>query len=107
MSLMPEASHMITWILSDRTIPRSYRTMQGFGVHTFALINEAGQRTFAKFHWRPIAGTHSLVWDEAQKIAGADPDFHRRDVRYISIIECNIECTINLFHLTHFYIFGC
>jgi len=80
MSLMPEASHMIMWILSDRTIPRSYRTMQGFGVHTFALINEAGQRTFAKFHWRPIAGTHSFVWDEAQKIAGADPDFHRRDL---------------------------
>jgi catalase len=66
--------------MSDRAIPRSYRMMQGFGVHTFRLINDAGESTFVKFHWKPLAGTHSLVWDEAVKINGADPDFHRRDL---------------------------
>jgi catalase len=71
---------MLLWQMSDRTIPRSYRMMQGFGVHTFRLINEAGQSQFVKYHWNPKAGTHSLDWDEAVKINGADPDFHRRDL---------------------------
>jgi catalase len=79
-SLMPESAHMLMWHLSDRAIPRSYRTMQGFGVHTFRLVNAAGESVFCKFHWTPLAGTHSLVWDEAVKIAGADADFHRRDL---------------------------
>jgi len=79
-SLMPESTHMLLWQMSDRAIPRSYRMMQGFGVHTFRLINEQGESVFCKFHWKPLAGTHSLVWDEAAKIIGADPDFHRRDL---------------------------
>ena len=79
-SLMPEITHMLMWAMSDRAIPRSYRTMQGFGVHTFRLVNAAGESRFVKFHWTPAAGTHSLVWDEAVKISGADPDFHRRDL---------------------------
>ena len=79
-SLMPESTHMLMWLMSDRAIPRSYATMQGFGVHTFRLVNAAGQSSFVKFHWLPVAGTHSLVWDEAVKISGADPDFHRRDL---------------------------
>jgi catalase len=79
-SLMPESTHMLMWIMSDRAIPRSYRMMQGFGVHTFRLVNSQGESTFCKFHWKPLLGTHSLVWDEAVKIMGADPDFHRRDL---------------------------
>ena len=79
-SLTPESTHMMLWAMSDRAIPRSYRMMQGFGVHTFRLINESGESRFVKFHWRPLAGTHSLDWDEAVKIAGADADFHRRDL---------------------------
>ena len=79
-SLMPESTHMLMWLMSDRAIPRSYATMQGFGVHTFRLVNDAGESAFVKFHWIPKAGTHSLVWDEAVKISGADPDFHRRDL---------------------------
>ena len=79
-SLMPESSHMLMWAMSDRAIPRSLRMMQGFGVHTFRLINEAGKSCFVKFHWKPALGTHSLVWDEAAKIQGADSDFHRRDL---------------------------
>lgn len=79
-SLMPESTHMLMWVMSDRAIPRSYRMMQGFGVHTFRLINVQGESHFVKFHWQPIAGTHSLVWDEALKISGADPDYHRRDL---------------------------
>jgi catalase len=79
-SLMPESTHMLMWVMSDRGIPRSYRMMQGFGVHTFRLVNGEGKSTFCKFHWKPLLGTHSLVWDEAIKIAGADPDFHRRDL---------------------------
>ena len=79
-SLMPETTHMLMWVMSDRAIPRSYRMMQGFGVHTFRLVNDAGESTFCKFHWEPKAGTHSVVWDEAVKINGADPDFHRRDL---------------------------
>src|SRR5213078_3095903 len=78
--LMPEITHMLMWAMSDRAIPRSYRTMQGFGVHTFRLVNAKGESRFVKFHWNPLAGTHSLDWDEAVKIAGADPDFHRRDL---------------------------
>ena len=79
-SLMPETAHMLMWVMSDRAIPRSLRTMQGFGVHTFRLVNAAGESRFCKFHWEPVAGTHSVVWDEAVKINGADPDFHRRDL---------------------------
>ena len=79
-SLMPESTHTLLWVMSDRGIPRSLRMMQGFGVHTFRLVNEKGDSVFCKFHWKPRLGTHSLVWDEAVKIAGADPDFHRRDL---------------------------
>jgi catalase len=79
-SLSPESTHMLMWVMSDRAIPRSYRMMQGFGVHTFRLVNAAGESRFCKFHWEPVAGTHSVVWDEAVKINGADPDFHRRDL---------------------------
>src|ERR1700728_692701 len=79
-SLMPESTHMLMWIMSDRAIPRSYRMMQGFGVHTFRLVNQQGKSNFCKFHWKPLLGTHSLVWDEAVKIMGADADFHRRDL---------------------------
>jgi len=79
-SLSPEIAHMLLWTMSDRAIPRSYRTMQGFGVHTFRLVNAQGESRFVKFHWTPVAGTHSLVWDEAVRISGADPDFHRRDL---------------------------
>ena len=79
-SLMPESTHMLMWVMSDRGIPRSYATMQGFGVHTFRMINAEGTSVFVKFHWTPKAGTHSLVWDEAVKISGADPDYHRRDL---------------------------
>ena len=79
-SLMPEITHMLMWAMSDRAIPRSYRTMQGFGVHTYRLVNAQGDSHFVKFHWTPAAGTHSRVWDEAVKISGADSDFHRRDL---------------------------
>ena len=79
-SLMPESTHMLTWVMSDRALPRSFATMQGFGVHSFRLVNAAGESVFCKFHWSPKGGTQSLVWDEAVKISGADPDFHRRDL---------------------------
>ncbi|MBV8932289.1 MAG: catalase, partial [Kutzneria sp.] len=79
-SLQPETMHMVMWLMSDRALPRSYRMMQGFGVHTFRLINSRGRGTFVKFHWKPALGVHSLVWDECQKIAGRDPDFNRRDL---------------------------
>ena len=79
-SLMPESTHMIMWIMSDRALPRSYRMMEGFGVHSWKLINAQGQVKLVKFHWKPLAGVHGLVWDEAQKLAGKDPDFHRRDL---------------------------
>ena len=79
-SLMPESTHMIMWAMSDRTLPRSLRMMEGFGVHSFRLINSAGKSTFVKFHWKPTLGMQSTCWDEAVKIAGADPDFHRRDL---------------------------
>ena len=79
-SLMPEAWHMVMWQMSDRTIPRSFRTMEGFGVHSFRLVDAAGKSTFVKFHWKPKQGLQSVMWDEAVKINGADPDFHRRDL---------------------------
>lgn len=79
-ALTPESMHMIMWIMSDRAIPRSLRMMQGFGVHTFRLVNAEGKSTYVKFHWTPPLGVHSVVWDEAQKISGKDPDFHRRDL---------------------------
>jgi catalase len=79
-SLMPESTHMIMWTMSDRAIPRSYRMMEGFGVHTFRLINDKGEAHFVKFHWKPLLGVHSVAWDEAQNISGKDPDFHRRDL---------------------------
>ena len=79
-SLMPESMHMIMWVMSDRAIPRSLRMMEGFGVHTFRFINVSGKARFVKFHWKPVLGLHSVAWDEAQKISGKDPDFHRRDL---------------------------
>ncbi|MBD2848391.1 catalase [Paenibacillus sp. IB182496] len=75
-----ESAHMVMWAMSDRAIPRSFRMMEGFGVHTFRFVNEEGRSHFVKFHWKPVLGVHSLVWDEAQKISGKDPDFHRRDL---------------------------
>ncbi|GAA4232274.1 catalase [Streptosporangium album] len=78
--LQPETTHMMMWLMSDRALPRSYRMMQGFGVHTFRLVDTEGRATFVKFHWKPRLGVHSLVWDETQKIAGKDPDFNRRDL---------------------------
>ena len=82
----PEAMHMVMWQMSDRTIPRSVRMMQGFGVHSFRLVNAAGASTFVKFHWLPVLGMQSVVWDEALKLNGADPDYHRRDL-YTSIAD--------------------
>ncbi len=79
-SLMPESMHMIMWVMSDRAIPRSFRFMEGFGVHTFRLVNAEGKSTFVKFHWKPKLGLQSVIWNEAVKINGADPDFHRRDL---------------------------
>jgi catalase len=79
-SLMPESMHMVMWIMSDRAIPRSFRMMEGFGVHTFRFIDAAGKSRFVKFHWKPILGMHAVAWDEAQKISGKDPDFLRRDL---------------------------
>ncbi len=79
-SLMPESAHMIMWIMSDRAIPRSLRMMEGFGVHTFRLVNADGESNFVKFHWKPLLGVHSVAWDEATVISGKDPDFHRRDL---------------------------
>jgi catalase len=78
--LMPETMHMIMWAMSDRGIPRSFRMIEGFGVHTFRMVNAAGEGKFVKFHWKPVLGLQSTTWDEAVKIAGADPDFHRRDL---------------------------
>ncbi|HDX4048904.1 TPA: catalase HPII [Enterobacter soli] len=79
-SLQPETLHNVMWAMSDRGIPRSLRTMEGFGIHTFRLINAEGKATFVRFHWKPVAGKASLVWDEAQKLTGRDPDFHRREL---------------------------
>jgi catalase len=79
-SLTPESMHMILWLMSDRAIPRSFRMMEGFGVHTFRFVDAAGTSRFVKFHWKPVLGVHSVAWDEAQKISGKDPDFLRRDL---------------------------
>ena len=79
-SLVPEAMHMLMWAMSDRTLRRSLRMMEGFGVHSFRLFNEAGKSTFVEFHWRPKLGLQSTVWDEAVKLQSADNDFHRRDL---------------------------
>ncbi len=79
-SLMPEATHMVMWTMSDRAIPRSFRFMEGFGVHSFRLIDAEGAARFVKFHWKPAQGLQSVLWNEAVKINGADPDFHRRDL---------------------------
>jgi catalase len=79
-SLTPESIHMIMWTMSDRAIPRSFRFMEGFGVHTFRFVNAEGAATFVKFHWKPLQGLQSVLWNEAVKINGADPDFHRRDL---------------------------
>src|SRR5471032_3255067 len=79
-SLTPESMHMVMWIMSDRTLPRSLRMIEGFGVHSFRLINDTGGSTFVKFHWRPKLGVQSTIWDETVKISGADQDFHRRDM---------------------------
>jgi catalase len=79
-SLTPETAHMVMWVMSDRAIPRSYRMMEGFGVNTYRLVDRAGRARLVKFHWKPLLGAHSLAWEEAQQIAGKDPDFHRRDL---------------------------
>jgi catalase len=79
-SLTPESTHMVMWLMSDRALPRSYATMEGFGVHTYRFINADGESTFVKFHWKPLLGVHSLVWDEAQKLAGKNADFNRADL---------------------------
>ncbi len=98
-SLTPESMHMVMWVMSDRAIPRSLRMIEGFGVHTFRLVNEAGKSTYVKFHWRPKLGMQSVVWDEAVKISGADPDYHRRDL-YNAIEEGSFpewELAVQLF----------
>lgn len=79
-SLVPETMHMTSWVMSDRGIPKSLRMMEGFGIHTFRLVNSEGKSHFVKFHWKPLLGVHSVCWDEATKISGKDPDFHRRDL---------------------------
>ncbi len=79
-SLMPESTHMLMWAMSDRAIPRSLRMMEGFGIHTFQLVNAKGKSTFVKFHWKPKLGVQSTIWDEALKLQAADNDFHRRDL---------------------------
>jgi catalase len=79
-SNLPESAHMIMWIMSDRALPRSFRMMEGFGVHTFRFVNAEGKSNFVKFHWKPLLGVHSVAWDEAQNISGKDADFHRRDL---------------------------
>ncbi|TPN15240.1 catalase [Mesorhizobium sp. B2-1-3] len=98
-SLMPESMHMVMWIMSDRAIPRSFRFMQGFGVHTFRLVNADDESTFVKFIWKPKLGMQSVIWNEAVKINGADPDFHRRDL-WEAIQSGNFpewELTVQLF----------
>src|SRR5688572_386297 len=80
-SLVPETMHMVMWGMSDRALRRSYRMMDGFGVHTFRLVDARGKAVLCKFHWKAVLGAHSLVWDAAQELAGRDPAFHRRDLR--------------------------
>lgn len=79
-SLQPETLHNVMWLMSDRGIPRSYRTIEGFGIHTYKLVNGDGKSTFVRFHWKPVYGKKSLIWDEAQDLTGRDPDFHRKDL---------------------------
>ena len=79
-SLLPEATHMVMWVMSDRAIPRSFRMMEGFGIHTFRFVNEQGKARFVKFHWKPVLGMHSMVWEEAQTMAGKNSDWLRRDL---------------------------
>jgi catalase len=79
-SMLPESPHMLMWVMSDRAVPRSYRMMEGFGVHTFRLVNAAGGTSLVKFHWKPVLGVHGLLWEEALTLNGTDPDFHRRDL---------------------------
>src|SRR5690606_34065978 len=79
-SLMPESTHMLLWVMSDRGVPRSYRLMHGFGLHTFRFIHANGAAGLVQLHFNPVLGTHSQVWDEAVKVSGADPDYHRRDL---------------------------
>jgi catalase len=79
-SLTPETMHNVMWLMSDRAIPRSLRMMEGFGIHTFRFVNSENKSVFVRFHWKPLLGVHSVLWDEAQKISGKDPDFHRRDL---------------------------
>lgn len=79
-SVTPECMHMIMWVMSDRAIPRSFRMMEGFGIHTFRFLNENNESVFVKFHWKPLLGLHSVLWEEAQQISGKDADFHRRDL---------------------------
>lgn len=98
-SLTPESMHIVMWVISDRTLPRSLRMIEGFGIHSFQLINAAGESTFVKFHWRPKLGLQSTLWDEAVKIAGADSDFHRRDL-FDAITAANFpewELAVQLF----------
>ena len=98
-SLTPESMHMVMWIMSDRTLPRSLRMIEAFGIHSFRLINEAGASTFVKFHWRPKLGLQSTIWDETVKICGADQDFHRRDM-FDAIVAGNFpewEFAVQLF----------
>ncbi|WP_078119213.1 catalase [Thiosocius teredinicola] len=95
-SLTPEAMHMVMWIMSDRAIPRSFRFMEGFGVHTFRLVNAKGQSRFVKFHWKPKLGMQSVTWDEAVKINGADPDFHRRDLWDTLVAGDKVEWELGL-----------
>merc|ERR1712144_180238 len=79
-TLMPESTHMQLWAMSDRGLPRSLRMMEGFGIHTFQLVNESGDAHFVKFHWKPKLGVQSTLWDETTKIQGADNDYHRKDL---------------------------
>ncbi|WP_286708226.1 catalase, partial [Psychrobacter sp. UBA2514] len=79
-SLSPETMHNLIWLMSDRALPRSFSMMEGFGIHTYRLLNKEGKSTFFRYHWKPVAGVQSLIWDEAVKISGADPDYNRRDM---------------------------
>src|SRR3546814_18836343 len=94
--LMPESMHMIMWAMSDRAIPRSFRMIEGFGVHTFRFVNEQGDGKFVKFHWTPVLGVQSTTWDEAVKIAGADPDFLRREDRKSVVKGKSVSVRVDL-----------
>jgi catalase len=87
---------MIMWVMSDRALPRSYRMMEGFGVHTFRFVNAENKSCFVKFHWKPLLGVHAVAWDEAQNISGKDPDYHRRDfgkqLKKVTFLNGNLVC---------------